>query len=131
MPKGRFHARRVSGRSTLNAVRVCRFLVCLFILIPASRTSVSAQSIEAAKQPFVDGLIKVLTGISGAFGDERAGVTAGLAEAEKGLRSWDGAIAQYRDAVSQQLRGAAPPMAASLHAALGAVYLDRGRVDEA
>jgi tetratricopeptide (TPR) repeat protein len=112
-------------------VRVFRVFVLLFVLIPASRPSVSAQPIGAAKQPFVDGLIKILTGISGTFGDERTLVTAGLAEAEKGLRSWDGAITQYREGVSQQLRGAAPQMAASLHAALGAVYLDRGRVDEA
>jgi len=112
-------------------VRICRLSVCLFVLISASRASASAQSIAEAKQPFVEGLIQVLTGINGAFGDERAAVTAGLARAEGGLRMWDDAIAGYKAAVTEQLRGAAPQVAARLHVALGAVYLDRGRVEDA
>jgi len=110
-------------------VRAFRSLV--FAVVLASTASAFAQSITQAKQPFVDGLAHVLGGVSGAFGDERAIVTAGQTEMEVGLRTWDRAIAQYRDAVAQQLAGASPAMAAGLHVGLGAIYLDRGRADAA
>ena len=109
--------------------RPCLPLVCLFALIPGLA---SGQSILDAKQPFVGGLIQLIAGVRGNFGDERSPVTASLGAMETALSAWDASIQEYRTAVERQLQGAPPAAtAAGMHVALGAVYLDRGHIDAA
>jgi tetratricopeptide (TPR) repeat protein len=112
-------------------VRVRLSLICAVALISFLWQPASGQPILDAKQPFVEGLIQLLDGIPGEFGDEGPRVVAGLTAMEAGLRAWDTATNEYRTGIEPQLAGAAPAQAAGLHVALGAVLLDRGHVDDA
>ena len=112
-------------------MRVRPSLICAVALISFLWQPASGQSILDAKQPFVEGLIQLLDGIPGEFGDEGPRVAAGLTAMEAGLRAWDAATNEYRSGIDRQLEGAAPAQAAGLHVALGAVLLDRGHVDDA
>jgi tetratricopeptide (TPR) repeat protein len=50
---------------------------------------------------------------------------------ETGLGRWDAAVRSYLTSIRGQLAGAQPPAAAAMRVALGAVHLERGRVEEA
>lgn len=115
-------------RKVFSGPRFC-FALILVAAFAASRAS--AQSIDEAKQPFVTGLIQVLDGISGTFGDERARVSAALDVMDAGLRGWDAAVQAYAGGVAARIESADPASAATMHVALGAVYLDRGRAADA
>lgn len=87
--------------------------------------TVLAQPLVDARQSFVNALIRVLEGVPGTFGDERASVSAALAAMEMGLRSWDEQLRRGRDTTARDLSDAEKQFG------LGLTSLDRGRSAEA
>ena len=77
------------------------------------------------KETFVAALRQFMQAIAGSYGDERSKIRSSIESMHKALVEWDEAIRQYETEVASQLRGA------DVHVALGIVYLDRSRVEDA
>ncbi len=90
----------------------------------------AGQSVQT-KQAFVSGVIELLENVPGMFGDEGNRLRASLDAMAAGLDAWDAAVRSYSTSMLGQLQGAPPPLEAAMHAALGAVRLERGRIDDA
>src|SRR5262245_42473714 len=69
--------------------------------------------------------------LPGMYGDEEPRLLASLDEMDAALRRWDAGLRGYEGGIREQLRGAQPSIAAALRMPLGAVYLERGRFDDA
>lgn len=80
---------------------------------------------------FSAGLRDFGLGLRGEFGDEAPKLRSSLVAMRRALDAWDEEIRRQESAVAAQLPAAAPARAAVLHAALGAVYADRGRAADA
>jgi tetratricopeptide (TPR) repeat protein len=77
------------------------------------------------KQAFVGALRQLTVALTGTFGDEGTRVRSSIESMEFALDEWDRSILAFE----VQLRQADRP--AGFHMALGAVYLDRNRLDDA
>ena len=77
------------------------------------------------KQAFVGALRQLTVALAGTFGDEGTRVQSSIESMELALDEWDRSILAFE----VQLRQADRP--AGFHMALGAVYLDRNRLDDA
>ena len=84
-----------------------------------------AAAVFGRKQAFVAGLRDLSISLTGRFGDEGNRLRADVDALEAALRSWDQSIAAF-EAASKAGR-----MDADGHAALGTVYLDRYRLQDA
>jgi tetratricopeptide (TPR) repeat protein len=90
----------------------------------------AAQPLET-KQAFAAAVIEFLENVPGLFGDEGDRLRASLDAMESGLGRWDAAVRSYSTSMIERLRGAEAPVEAAMRVALGAVHLERGRVEEA
>jgi tetratricopeptide (TPR) repeat protein len=90
----------------------------------------AAQSLET-KQAFAAAVIEFLENVPGLFGDEGDRLRASVEGMESGLGRWDAAVRSYSTSTMGQLHGAQPPVEAAMRVALGAVHLERGRVEDA
>ena len=86
---------------------------------------VSATRIPERKQKFVAALRQFMEALPGTYGDEGRALLAGIGSMQKALGQWDAEIRAFETAVRA---GTRTPDA---HVALGTVYLDRSRVEEA
>jgi tetratricopeptide (TPR) repeat protein len=77
------------------------------------------------KVAFVEALRRFAEAASGSYGDEGPSLAATLDDAQRALASWD------REIVADESKARSAPPSADARAALGAVYLDRGRVRDA
>ena len=77
------------------------------------------------KQVFVGALRQLIVVLAGTFGDEGTRVRSSIASMNVALDEWDRLISAFEAQVRQADRPA------EFHVALGAVYLDRHRLDEA
>jgi len=107
--------------SRINLGLLCAALVVLW------PSSVHAQ----VKDPFIQGVADFVNAANGLSGDEGPALTAATGAMAQGLAQWDAAITKVETGLASQIGGAPPAVAARMRATLGAVYLDRGRVDEA
>ena len=98
-----------------------------FSVALACPASARAQAPEA----FVQGLVAFITASDGTYGDEGPAVVAAIEEMATGLGRWDSAVAGAESGLSAEIAGAPPSVAARMRAALGTVYLERGRLDAA
>src|SRR5437762_8677464 len=105
-------------------------LVIVASLLGPPPAPAAAQSLET-KQALASAVIEFLENVPGLFGDEGDRLRASLDAMEIGLARWDTAVHSYSTSIRRQLQGAQPPVEAALRVALGAVYLERGRVEEA
>lgn len=80
---------------------------------------------ESQKSQFVEALAEFTSATAGTYGDEAARVRSSLDAMQRALDRWDQAIVAYEGALRSQAESA------ETHVALGAVYLDRGRVADA
>lgn len=103
-------------------------LVALLIALEGS--TVLAQSPEP-KQAFVEALGSFSLALNGTYGDEGARLRTTVDALDRARTQWDDVIRRYEAAMKADVAGAAAPMAARLHLALGAVYLDRVRLADA
>src|SRR5688572_26023666 len=83
------------------------------------------------KAGFVQALARFSLALDGAYGDEGSSIRSSLESMSQELRRWDAVIQSYEIAMARELGGADPPLAARMHLALGGVYLDRSRVQDA
>src|SRR5688572_26583613 len=83
------------------------------------------------KADFVQALARFSLALDGAYGDEGSSIRAHLESMSAGLTQWDLVIRSYENAMTRELSSADPALAARMHVALGAVYLDRSRVQDA
>jgi tetratricopeptide (TPR) repeat protein len=83
------------------------------------------------KAEFVRALGRFSLDLDGAFGDEGSAIRIDLESLEQGLAHWDATIHTFETAMAADLRTADAGLAGRLHAALGGVYLERNRMDDA
>src|SRR5262245_11032060 len=106
------------------------FVLPLITVVLFSNATLAQPALET-KQRFVAGLIRFMEALPGTYGDEGPRLVTSLDEMEAGLRRWDAGLRGYEIAMREQLLGAQPAVAASLHVPLGSVLLERGRFDDA
>jgi tetratricopeptide (TPR) repeat protein len=87
--------------------------------------------IAGPKADFVQALAQFSLGLEGAYGDEGIRIRSSLNSMDLELERWDATIRTYETAMASEVSGAAPQVAARMHAALGGIYLDRSRVADA
>jgi tetratricopeptide (TPR) repeat protein len=104
----------------------------LFSLVFAASTVALPAALHAqGKDRFVRSLTDFSNAVAGARGDEGPTLGAALDGMEAGLREWDGLVAKVEAGFSAAVGTASPPEAARMRTALGTVYLERGRTDDA
>lgn len=96
----------------------------LFLSAPAAAQPGSRAAFSEALRDF--GLA-----LRGEFGDEGPRLESSLDAMRRALDAWDSEIQGYEAARAAQRSDAVPERTALLHAALGVVYLDRGRARDA
>jgi tetratricopeptide (TPR) repeat protein len=79
---------------------------------------------------FTNGLGTFSLALRGEFGDEGPRLRSSLEQMRRAVEAWDAGIRTYEAAMAADLKDADPDAAARLHLALGAIYLDRGRVQD-
>jgi tetratricopeptide (TPR) repeat protein len=104
--------------------------LALYFIASLVAAPAAAQSVET-KQAFVSAVIELIENVPGLFGDEGPRLRASLDAMAAGLGGWDAAVRSYSTSMLGQLQGAQPPLAAAMRVALGAVHLERGRIDDA
>ncbi len=93
----------------------------------ATNAWTAAARIHQIKNVFVGAVGQFAEAVAGTYGDEGSRVSSTLASMQSALSSWDRAIGDFEVMV-----GPADAIAnADIHVALGTVYLDRSRVDQA
>jgi tetratricopeptide (TPR) repeat protein len=103
----------------LLSLAVAAFAVVVLLPGPAA-----AQAPEP-KDKFVSALRQFLEAIAGQYGDEGPKAGSALDSMEQALAEWDQGIQAYRDQLVSQAQSA------EVRAALGLIYLDRRRIDDA
>ena len=83
------------------------------------------------KDAFLEGVADFVNAANGLSGDEGPALTAAIDAMAHGLAQWDAAVAKVEAGLAADIGAAAPPIAARMRATLGAVYLERGRLDAA
>jgi tetratricopeptide (TPR) repeat protein len=88
-------------------------------------------STAQVRDAFIQGVANFVNAANGTSGDEGPALAAAIDTMAAGLAQWDAAVAKVEAGLAAQIGGAPPPVAARMRAALGAVYLERGRWDAA
>ena len=83
------------------------------------------------RDAFVQGVADFVNAANGLSGDEGPALTAAIDAMTAGLAQWDVAVAKVEAGLASEVPKAPPQVAARMRAALGAVYLERGRWDAA
>jgi tetratricopeptide (TPR) repeat protein len=84
-----------------------------------------------AKDAFVEGLTQLMNAVDGTFGDEGPALRAAVEAMSRGLAAWDARVAGVESGFRADVTAAPSAGAAVMRGALGTVYLERGRVDDA
>ena len=105
-------------------------LVIVASLLGPPPAPAAAQSLET-KQAFASAVIEFLENVPGLFGDEGVRLRTSVDAMETGLVRWDAAVRSYSTSVPGRLPGVQPPVQAAMRVALGAVQLERSRVEDA
>jgi tetratricopeptide (TPR) repeat protein len=92
---------------------------------PAISPWAGAAELFQRKQAFVTAVRELSISLTGRFGDEGSRLRSDLDALDAALRQWDQAIAAFENALR------AGVLDADVHTALGSVYLDRYRLDDA
>src|SRR5262245_59380168 len=100
------------------------FLSAIVLLCPAY---VAAQ----VKDDFVQALVSFADAAVGSGGDEGPVLVGAIDAMAEGLARWDTAIGRMESGLKSDIGSAPPQIGARMRTALGAAYLERGRLDEA
>ena len=111
----------------------------LSVLLRTTHCLVAALAIAApafgqAADPraaFTDALGRFSLALGGTYGDEGNRIRSSLDSVDRTLEQWETVIRTYERGMAAEIGTAAPPLAAQMRLALGAVYLDRGRLQDA
>jgi tetratricopeptide (TPR) repeat protein len=93
--------------------------------------SAPAAAQPGSKAAFSEALRDFGLALRGEFGDEGPRLESSLDAMRRALDAWDSEIRNYEAATAVPRSDAVPERTALLHAALGVVYLDRGRARDA
>ena len=108
-----------------------RFRVISALLAMLTASGGAAAQEADARAAFVAALGQFSVAVSGERGGDRAILLSSLEAMEAALTRWDATVRGYETAMAAEIGTADPPLAARMHVALGAVYLDRGRTQDA
>jgi tetratricopeptide (TPR) repeat protein len=100
------------------------FVAALVLLCPV-------RSHAQVKDSFVQALIEFVNAANEDRKDDGASVAAAIDAMAQGLAAWDAALARMESGFAAEIGSAPPPVAARMRTALGAAYLERGRLDDA
>jgi len=114
----------------LGRRRLLRPLPLVLLFVTLSNQTLVGQATDP-KADFLDALGQFSLALDGTYGDEARRLSATLDAMSDALSRWDTTIQTYERAMAAEIGGADPSLAARMHLALGGVYLDRGRVDDA
>jgi tetratricopeptide (TPR) repeat protein len=103
--------------------------VGLLLLLASPRPATG--QIGDPKAAFSQSLARFGVALDGTFGDEGRAVRSALDAMARGLGEWDDTLHALEKAAATELPRADPALAARMHVALGAGYLDRSRVTDA
>lgn len=93
--------------------------------------SAAAQPAVETKEAFAAALIQFMEALPGTYGDEGAALLSSIDAMERGLARWNGSILAYEIAMAPEPQPDRAGDAAAAHRLLGAVYLERGSLDQA
>ncbi len=102
------------------------FLLCATLVLFCP-----VHSYAQVKDGFVQALIEFANAANGDVTDNGAALTAATDAMAEGLAAWDAALARMESGLASEVGAAPPPVAARMRTALGAAYLERGRLDDA
>jgi tetratricopeptide (TPR) repeat protein len=102
------------------------FLLCATLVLFCP-----AHSYAQVKDGFVQALIEFANAANEDVTDNGAALTAAIDAMAQGLAAWDAALARMESGLASEIGAAPPPVAARMRTALGAAYLERGRLDDA
>ncbi|HEY6614453.1 MAG TPA: tetratricopeptide repeat protein, partial [Vicinamibacterales bacterium] len=111
-------------KSSARVVFVC----VLVALAPSSRLAAQASD---PRGDFLNALGQFSLALDGAYGDEGQRLARALDAMAAALSQWDAVIQSREHAMVADIAGADPKLAARMHLALGGLYLERLRVNEA
>ena len=80
---------------------------------------------------FVAGLLEFAAAAAGTYGDEGERLLSALVAMENGLIKWDAQVWVYETAIASKIDDAPPAVAADMRTVLGALFLERGRLEDA
>jgi tetratricopeptide (TPR) repeat protein len=83
------------------------------------------------KDSFVQAVVQFANAATGDLNDNGAALTGAIDAMARGLAEWDAALARMESGFASAVGSAPPPIAARMRTALGAAYLERGRLDDA
>ena len=107
----------------------CTIFGLLIALMPAA--AASAGQATDPRAAFTNALGQFSLALAGTYGDEGSRIRSGLDTMDRALEQWDAVIHDYEAGMAKEIDAVAPPLAARMRMALGAVYLDRGRLQDA
>ena len=102
------------------------FLLCATLVLFCP-----VHSYAQVKDGFVQALIEFANAANGDVTDNGAALTAAIDAMAQGLAAWDAALTRMESGLASEIGAAPPPVAARMRTALGAAYLERGRLDDA
>jgi tetratricopeptide (TPR) repeat protein len=103
--------------------------VCALVaLTPSSRLDAQASD---PRSDFLSALGQFSLALDGPYGDEGQRLSSALDAMAAALSRWDASIQSREQAMVADSAGASPALAARMHLALGGLYLDRLRVEDA
>jgi len=126
--------REIAGKmaaDTIERVLTVQPAVRYLLWILAALSTPAFAQATSPKAEFLDALGRFSLALQGSYGDEGGGIRAALDALDRARASWDQMVGRSETAMRAEVAGAAPPLAARMHLALGAVYVDRGRLADA
>ena len=103
-------------------------MCALVALTPSSRLDAQASD---PRSDFLSALGQFSLALDGTYGDEGQRLSSALDAMAAALSRWDASIQSREQAMVADSAGASPALAARMHLALGGLYLDRLRVEDA
>ena len=107
-----------------------RRVIVTAILLTLGSAAVRGQATDP-RADFLNALGAFSLALEGTFGDEARAIAASLDSMTEAIARWDSLIQSRERAMAAEIGSADPTLAARMHLALGALYLERARVADA
>jgi tetratricopeptide (TPR) repeat protein len=103
----------------------------LIIACTAAAVTVPVTIQAQGRDQYFEGLVDFSNAVAGIYGDEGPALVMAIDAMEAGLQQWDRLVAKVESGFAAEIQSAPPAAAARMRAALGTVYLERGRPADA
>jgi tetratricopeptide (TPR) repeat protein len=108
----------------MSRLSIVLFCTTVILLCPV-------RSHAQVKDSFVQALLEFADAANRDVTDNGAALNAAIDAMAQGLAAWDAALARMESGLASEVGAAPPPIAARMRTALGAAYLERGRLADA